>query len=62
MHEPMITAEQLRELAQRASVDERTAARFMLGLRVRTLAFERLTAAAAALGLAGTPTIVKPAR
>jgi len=34
----------------------------MLGLRVRTLAFERLTAAAAALGLAGTPTIVKPAR
>lgn len=49
MHERMITAEQLRALAQRASVDERTAARFMLGLRVRKLAQGRLLAAATEL-------------
>lgn len=47
----MITAEQLRELAQRASVDERTAARFMLGLRVRPLAWSRLAVACDALGM-----------
>lgn len=58
----MITAEQLRELATRASVDERTAARFMLGLRVRTLVFTRLTAAAHQLGLQSEPTIVKDGR
>lgn len=58
----MITAEQLRALAKRASVDERTALRFLAGLPVRNLAFERLQTAAVALGLSSAPTIVKPAR
>lgn len=54
----MIRAEQLRELARRASVDERTAARFLLGLKVRALARERLSAAAKILWESGDPVLL----